>query len=232
MGGMHGPSEEAKQRFAMGADLFCSGRYEEALSIFNALARLYPGNPDIESARAQCIKAQHRRSIALPGPEPDTTASAQDEKRDLKSVRTAMLDKLMDKMQRGATDAVQLQAVELLLKLLPSLEKTQEAEATASRKDETDADESPATQENKESTNRTVEENGESTRLSDREVDNERYHRSDRESVQEVDATDMGGLDFEEQTPKKAYIDDVVNAYAHIMDREREAADHEEKYSW
>jgi hypothetical protein len=103
--------QDVKQAFGRAADLFCEGRYGEALVIFDALAQKYPGNPDIENAREQCLASRKKGPISLPGPEGSYS-------QDAGTLRQQVQDKLVEKMHHGRTEAVQLKAAELLGKML------------------------------------------------------------------------------------------------------------------
>jgi len=107
-----GAGEQDKQRFGQAVDLFYNRRYAEALSIFDILAREYPGNAEIESARRECLRHMKRRALgdgserlALPPALADL---------DLAVVKGIVLEKLA----HGARDEVQLQAVALALQIL------------------------------------------------------------------------------------------------------------------
>ena len=133
-GGAAAPSEDAKQRFGHAADLFCAGRYGEALAIFDSLANEFPGNPDIESARTQCIGGHGRSPLSLPGPNAGRTGEGE---LDAETVKRIVLDKMLN----GSSDAVQLQAAELAGRMLglfhngrvpePSTQKNEETEQPA-----------------------------------------------------------------------------------------------------
>jgi nitroreductase len=106
------PTEEAKRRFGEAVDLYYGGRYAEALAIFDTLAKQYPGNPDIENGRLQCMKAMRRAPAALTG----QTAPAvdPDARLDEETVKRVILEKLL----HGGSEATQLQAAELAARLL------------------------------------------------------------------------------------------------------------------
>lgn len=105
------PSEDSKRRFGQAVDLYCSQRYAEALAIFNSLAKQFPGNPDIENGRAQCIAALKRPpALALE----NKAGAAAPAKLDEATVTSVVLEKLL----RSANESVQLQAAELACKML------------------------------------------------------------------------------------------------------------------
>lgn len=105
--------EEAKRLFGEAADLFCAGQYGKAMAIFDELVRRFPGNPDIENARAQCMEARMRAPLGLPQPGQASNPSMGRE-----ALREAVLSKLVDKLHNGTTDVAQLQAADLLGKML------------------------------------------------------------------------------------------------------------------
>lgn len=125
------PPEDAKRKFGEAVDLYYAGRYGEALAIFDALAKQFPDNPDIENGRTQCMAALRRPPMAI---EDRTGGSAaaplRDGKLDEETVRRVILEKLL----HGATESVQLQAAELAARLLgmfPNGHKPAEAEPPA-----------------------------------------------------------------------------------------------------
>ena len=126
------PSKEARQQFAQAADLYFNRRYAEALMLFTALAKQFPGNPDIEAGRQECLNALHAgQGLALedrsgergrmdsgrgdmsgrfrPRAETVENAALDDE-----TVKRVVLEKLL----HGATDDVQLRAAELAWRIL------------------------------------------------------------------------------------------------------------------
>ena len=106
------PPEEAKQRFGQAVDHYYAGRYAEALAIFDTLAHDFPGNPDIEHGRGQCMKAMKRPALAAPTgvAQPRRVQGELDEE----TIRRVVLDKLLN----GATEEVQLRAAEIACKYL------------------------------------------------------------------------------------------------------------------
>ncbi|MBI5094671.1 MAG: hypothetical protein HZB26_19825 [Candidatus Hydrogenedentes bacterium] len=105
------PPEDAKRRFGQAVDLYCTQRYAEALAIFNSLAKQFPGNPDIENGRAQCIAALKRPpALALEHKSGSNTPAKLDE--------TTVKDIVLDKLIRGSSESVQLQAAELACRML------------------------------------------------------------------------------------------------------------------
>ncbi|MBI4557606.1 MAG: hypothetical protein HY706_08485 [Candidatus Hydrogenedentes bacterium] len=103
------PAEDAKRKFGEAVDLYYSQRYAEALAIFDSLTKVYPGNPDIENGRSQCINAL-KRPLALEKKE----TSLEGAKLDAQTVRKVVLEKML----AGNSEAVQLQAAELASKIL------------------------------------------------------------------------------------------------------------------
>ena len=71
----------------------------------------YPGNPEVENARALCAKALMRQpALALE----DKRKSVEGEKLDARFVRNF----IMDMMLNGSSEKVQLQAAELACRIL------------------------------------------------------------------------------------------------------------------
>ena len=104
-------SEEAKQRFGQAVDLFYAKRYAEALSLFDTLAKEFPGNPEVQSGRAQCLQFLNR--LTFSGAEA-RRALPDGAELDIDTVKRVVLDLLL----HGARDEVRLQAAELASKLL------------------------------------------------------------------------------------------------------------------
>ncbi len=128
--------EEAKRLFGRAADLFCNGQYGEALALFDELVVRFPGNPDIENAREQCLQARTRKPLGLPRPGVTSPIGIATDRQGL---RRAVMDKLIDKLQHGSTDMVQLQAAELIARMEGFLDKDR---AHASRVEDSHASES------------------------------------------------------------------------------------------
>jgi hypothetical protein len=124
------PPETAKQRFGQAVDLYYQGRYGEALAIFDALLREFPGNPDIEHGRAQCLKAVNRP--ALPPPDPSAAHTQAELSEDL--VKRVVLEKLL----YTSNELVQIQAADIAAKILGMYDRKRrtEGEDTASEKPE------------------------------------------------------------------------------------------------
>ncbi len=113
--GRAAPSEDARRRFGEAVDLYYLGRYAEALAIFDALAKQFPGNPDIESGRTQCIAGLRRSPAALTmGTAGSSGTVPADARLDAETVKRVILDKMIG----GATEATQLQAAELAARIL------------------------------------------------------------------------------------------------------------------
>lgn len=121
-------TEEARRLFGRAADLYCEGRYGEALAIFDSLARRFPGIPEIENARQQCLAARARGPMALPGPEGMPHAAP---KADPDTVR----DFVLQKMFHARSEEVQLQAAELMARILGMLGTPAAAPNTAQETD-------------------------------------------------------------------------------------------------
>ena len=105
---------DAKQAFGRATDLFFEHRYAEALSLFDSIAIKFPGSPEIEDARRQCLAAMRRPNLALPPASAAAAALALPAPQDKETVKNAVIHKLMEKMQGGASDEIQLRAAELI----------------------------------------------------------------------------------------------------------------------
>ena len=110
------PDAEAKRKFGEAVDLFYNQRYGEALAIFNDLARDFPGNREIESGRAECLKmlrdsgGQPKLGYSAPRL-PGGTAGAELNEETVKRI-------VLDKMLNSSSEMVQIQAAELAGKIL------------------------------------------------------------------------------------------------------------------
>lgn len=107
------PSMDAKQQFGRAVDLYCAGHYGEALAIFDALQAEFPDSIEIERARRQCAEARTRDPIRLTGPVGSQITGDDFDEDAMRAVRRVA----MEKMLHGSTDAVQLQAAELVARL-------------------------------------------------------------------------------------------------------------------
>lgn len=107
------PSMDAKQQFGRAVDLYCAGHYGEALAIFDALQAEFPDSAEIERARRQCVEARTREPLHLPGPSAGQVAGGELDEDAMRAVRRVA----MEKMLHGSSDAVQLQAAELVARL-------------------------------------------------------------------------------------------------------------------
>ena len=139
-GSPYTPSEDAKQRFGQASDLFRARRYGQALAIFNALAKEFPGNPEIERGRSICIERM-RQTTALPLPGPH--AHKTDGSFDGDTVRQLVLEKML----HGGSEEVQIKAAELAAKLLGLLrdgEPSESQEPVQPPREEKNAAEPPA----------------------------------------------------------------------------------------
>lgn len=112
-GGGAGPSLDAKQRFGRAVDLYCSGKYGEALVIFDALMQEFPESMEIEKARHQCIEARNRDPLHLPDPGSGQVMGDVLDDDTLRSMRRIVVGKML----HGETDLVQLQAAELVARM-------------------------------------------------------------------------------------------------------------------
>jgi hypothetical protein len=107
------PSLDAKQRFGRAVDLYCAGYYGEALAIFDALQHEFPDSVEIERARRQCLDARNRDPIHLPGPATGQVAGDELDEGTLRALRRIAVEKML----HGSSDAVQLQAAELVARM-------------------------------------------------------------------------------------------------------------------
>ena len=123
-------NDDAKRRFGEAVDLYYSGRFAEALAIFNGLARDYPGNPDIQNGRVQCERALRHpgagRRLALE----DKTEKVKGAVLDRETVERIVLEKLV----AGESEAIQLQAADIAARILGMYDAVRNAP---------DADETP-----------------------------------------------------------------------------------------
>lgn len=122
------PPEDARRKFGEAVDLYYNARYAEALAIFNALARQFPGNPDIENGRSQCMSALRRPRMALE----HQGGAVQNARLDEDTVRRVVLHKML----HGASETVQLQAAELAARLLGLLSPNGKGRTTSESRDE------------------------------------------------------------------------------------------------
>lgn len=105
-------SEQDKRRYGEAVDLCKSGRFGEALALFEALARQYPGHPGIENGRSHCLRNLHGTAGLL---ESDgRIESVPQGGFDRKTVRQVILNKML----RGGSEEIQLQAAELAARVL------------------------------------------------------------------------------------------------------------------
>jgi len=116
------PTEDAKRKFGEAVDLFYNGRHGEALAIFDMLNQQFPGNPDIENGRQQCLNALRKpqQSYALEDHSGSAPASING-RLDKETVRRIVLEKML----RGRTEEVQLQAADIAAQLLGMYDKAQ-----------------------------------------------------------------------------------------------------------
>lgn len=116
------PTMDAKQQFGRAVDLYCAGRYGEALAIFDALQAEFPDSVEIARARRQCAEARNRDPLSLAGPEVQGVGDEIDG-RIMSSVRRVAIEKML----HGSSDAIQLQAAELVARLAGMLGSPGEA---------------------------------------------------------------------------------------------------------
>lgn len=108
---------DAKQAFGRATDLFLERRYNEALALFDSIASEFPGTPEIEDARRQCLAAMRRPPLALPHG-PTSAPLALEGPQNKASIKEAVITKLMEKMQTGDSDDIQLRAAELIARMM------------------------------------------------------------------------------------------------------------------
>lgn len=99
------------RQFAEAVDLYNGKRYAEALAILNALHEAHPGNPHVDAARAQCLRALQRSANAL---QQYGGARVADDRLTPELVKSVVLDKMLHARDEG----VQLRAAELAARLL------------------------------------------------------------------------------------------------------------------
>ena len=126
---------EAKQAFGRATDLFFERHYGEALSIFDSIACEYPDSPEIEDARRQCVVAMRRPPLAITQ-EPSAAPLALTGPQDKASVKDAVITKLMEKMQVGASDEIQLRAAELIVRMMGLFDDDQDGQGAGDAKND------------------------------------------------------------------------------------------------
>lgn len=124
-GGRTKPSLEAKQRFGRAVDLYCAGHYGEALVLFDSLKAEFPDSEQIERARRQCEEARNRGPVNLPEPAEGQIAGDELDENTVRAVRRIAVEKMLN----GATDAVQIQAADLVARLAGAFDRTSNAGA-------------------------------------------------------------------------------------------------------
>jgi hypothetical protein len=128
-----GPSLDAKEQFGRAVDLYCKGSYGEALVIFDALRQEFPDSTEIERARQQCVDARNRDPLNLPGPASGQVMGDTLDENTLRSMRRIAVEKML----HGESDAVQIQAAELVARLSGSLNDTGQTDASETEAEET-----------------------------------------------------------------------------------------------
>lgn len=107
-----GHAEDAGwRRFAEAVDLYNGKRFAESLALLNALHAEHPDNPQVNAARAQCLRALQRSANALTEYE---GARVADDRLTPALVKSVVLDKML----HAKDESVQLQAAELAARLL------------------------------------------------------------------------------------------------------------------
>ena len=105
-------SEEDKQRFGKAVDLYAKQQYAEALAIFDAFLEQYPGNPEIEEARNQCLRALKRPRLGAP--HHDVPRLAGDASLNADTVKRVVLEKML----YDTSGATQIEAARLACRIL------------------------------------------------------------------------------------------------------------------
>ncbi len=103
--------DEAARQFAQAVDLYQTRRYAEAYALLDGLIERFPGNPHVEQARDECMRAMQGNlvpALEYQGTQLDTTTLSEDLVRGL----------ILDKMCNGATEEIQLKAAELAARVL------------------------------------------------------------------------------------------------------------------
>lgn len=108
---MSAVSEDIRQLFGKAVDLYNQQKYAESLAILDSFAARFPGNPDIEQARAQCMEAMRRFRLAAPE---QKKAALENAKLDEETVKRVVLEKLL----YGKTPDVQMAAAEIACRML------------------------------------------------------------------------------------------------------------------
>ncbi len=137
------PTEDAKRKFGEAVDLFYGSRYAESLAIFDALVQQFPGNPDIENGRQQCLQALRKpqQTFALEdktgpavggGSFGGMASPAREGGLDKDTVRRIVIEKML----RSPNEAVQLQAADLAARLLGMLETHEEEQEPVAEPEE------------------------------------------------------------------------------------------------
>lgn len=107
------PDEQEKswRRFAEAVDLYNDRHYAEALTLLNALQDEFPGNPHVQAAREQCLRALQRSATALQAYDGQ---HIEDVRLSPELVKSVVLEKMLHSKDEG----VQLQAAQLAAHLL------------------------------------------------------------------------------------------------------------------
>ena len=104
-------SEEDKQRFGKAVDLYAKQQYAEALAIFDAFLEQFPGNPEIEEARNQCLRALKRPRLNAPQDVPKLPGESSLTANAVKRV-------VLEKMLYDSSGATQIEAARLACQIL------------------------------------------------------------------------------------------------------------------
>lgn len=120
--------EQSWRRFAEAVDLYNDRHYAEALTLLNTLQEEFPGNPHIQTAREQCLRALQRSATAL---QVYDGQQIEDVRLSPELVKSVVLEKMLN----SKDESVQLQAAQLAAHLLgmfqPATPPTQEATPAA-----------------------------------------------------------------------------------------------------
>ncbi len=124
-------SEEDKQRFGKAVDLYAKEQYAEALAIFDAFLEQFPGNPEIEEARNQCLRALKRPRLNAPN---DSTPRLPG---DSSLTPDAVKRVVFEKMMFDTSGATQIEAARLACQILGMLSDGEQGTAKPASGDRT-----------------------------------------------------------------------------------------------
>jgi hypothetical protein len=104
-------SEEDRQRFGKAVDLYAKQQYAEALAIFDSFLEQFPGNPEIEEARNQCLRALRRPRLGAPQ---GAAKPPGETKLDADTVKRVVLERMLN----DPSGATQIEAARLACQIL------------------------------------------------------------------------------------------------------------------